>query len=108
MKINDEVILLKDHELISLGPLGKICLAKGAIGHIINYSSQIDAYTVRFINNNTNMDLFLFKYEIKINSKNALYRLEGCTCLDSCKVDCHGECGCKVCHEAYQDFLSCE
>jgi len=29
-----------------------------------------------------------------------------CTCLDSCKPCCRGECGCKRCREDYQDFLS--
>lgn len=31
-----------------------------------------------------------------------------CTCPDSCDYACKGECGCKACHDAYQDFLSDE
>ena len=33
-------------------------------------------------------------------------RLDGCTCPQTCDSACKGECGCKVCHDAYQDFLS--
>ena len=31
-----------------------------------------------------------------------------CTCEPSCLGGCKGECGCKACHAAYQDFLSFE
>ena len=27
-----------------------------------------------------------------------------CTCNDSCTYSCKGQCGCKACHQAYQDF----
>jgi len=29
-----------------------------------------------------------------------------CTCPDTCPGACRGECGCRRCHEDYQDFLS--
>lgn len=29
-----------------------------------------------------------------------------CSCKESCSVDCRGECGCKACRLAYNDFLS--
>lgn len=31
-----------------------------------------------------------------------------CTCLKECHHICRGECGCKACRLAYQDFLSNE
>ena len=31
-----------------------------------------------------------------------------CTCKEDCPSDCKGQCGCKKCHDAYQDFLSGE
>jgi hypothetical protein len=31
-----------------------------------------------------------------------------CTCKPTCPADCKGECGCKACEAAYQDFLSQE
>jgi hypothetical protein len=31
-----------------------------------------------------------------------------CTCKRECDSDCKGQCGCKACHTAYQDFLSME
>jgi hypothetical protein len=34
------------------------------------------------------------------------YEVAYCTCLISCPRNCKGQCGCKKCHNAYQDFLS--
>lgn len=31
-----------------------------------------------------------------------------CTCKQTCNNPCKGECGCKACKNAYQDFLSME
>lgn len=31
-----------------------------------------------------------------------------CVCLESCPMNCKGECGCEACYWCYQDFLSCE
>ena len=31
-----------------------------------------------------------------------------CTCLDTCDLNCKGECGCIACHNSYQYFLSCD
>jgi hypothetical protein len=31
-----------------------------------------------------------------------------CTCKESCPMACKGECGCRKCHDGYQDFLSAE
>lgn len=31
-----------------------------------------------------------------------------CTCLEQCERPCKGTCGCKKCHDDYNDFLSVE
>jgi hypothetical protein len=31
-----------------------------------------------------------------------------CTCTSECEKPCKGKCGCRACHDAYQDFLSWE
>ena len=29
-----------------------------------------------------------------------------CNCTSTCPSNCHGECGCELCHLMYMDFLS--
>ena len=28
-----------------------------------------------------------------------------CTCTDDCRLNCHGECGCKACEVSYKEYL---
>jgi len=44
-----------------------------------------------------------------ISSEAALAKADsGCTCPPTCGSGCKGQCGCKACRDAYQDFLSME
>lgn len=44
----------------------------------------------------------------KRHPPDGLYEDYACTCTESCRRPCNGQCGCKACGAAYSDFLSCE